>query len=40
MNFLLTKIKGICYYLVGVDWIVSPVGETCQPVPIYFVEAE
>ena len=40
MKFLLMKFKGIYYHLVGIDWIVSPVGETCCPVPVYYVKAE
>lgn len=40
MKNLIIAIKGILYRVVGIDWIVSPVGETCCPVPIYFVEEE
>lgn len=37
MRLLIARIKGVFYALVGVDWIVSPVGETCSPVPVYLV---
>lgn len=37
MKLLIARIKGVWWYLLGIDWIVSPVGETCCPVPIYYV---
>jgi len=37
MRMLLARIKGVFYYLFGVKWIVSPVGETCDPIPVYIV---
>lgn len=40
MKILLAKIKGIYYRLIGIEWIVSPVGENCSPVPVYIVEVE
>ena len=40
MKILLAKIKGLYYYLIGIEWIVSSAGEDCCPVPIYIVEVE
>jgi hypothetical protein len=37
MKMLLAKLAGVYYYLFGVAWIVSPIGEDCSPVPIYIV---
>lgn len=36
MKLLIKKIKRLCYWLVGVEWIVG--GVDCRPVPVYVVE--
>lgn len=38
IKLLALKYRYISHYLVGIDWIVSPVGEACKPIPIYYVE--
>lgn len=37
-RILLMIIEGIYYRVFRQIWIVSPVGETCSPVPVYLVE--
>jgi hypothetical protein len=38
MRMIIARIKKVYYYLIGIEWITSPIGETCSPVPIYIVE--